>query len=275
MSDDELIHWSSRGYPEPIARISRRIAPGWWNKIETGRGWWPLLARLDASLAALDPDYTLHGVASKSGALNYLAVSTRESSEFDDILWAGMLAASRSCEVCGSPGTRRDDRRDRVQILCERHSRSLSNDEKRALLETGVPEIAFIEAGNRAGAAHAAASAAFTAAIARTHLTEREVSALLQVDVATVHELFRAGELAGAERELRVVYPRWQFTGDGRILRGLARVLARFPDRYTWFEIRSVMLRPDEDLAMSPRDWLAADLPISPVTALLLGLNYT
>lgn len=272
---DGLIRWGRRGYPEPIARISRRIAPGWWNRIETSRGWWPLLARLDASLAEIDHAYTLNGVASKEGVLRYLATSSTESIRFDDVLWAGMLEASRTCEVCGELGARAVRGEGRAEVLCDVHARPLSDAEASALLASGVPQRVFSEEGARIGAEHKALSDAFIDAIARTHMTESEVAAQMRTNVDTVRRLFREGELAGAERDGRVAYPRWQLTVEGHPLPSLRRVLARFPDRYTWFEVRAAMLRPEEEFGdLSPKQWLERGMPISPVTALLLGLNY-
>lgn len=54
-----------------LERILRRIPDGWGRWISCGPGWYPILARLDAQLAAIDPDYVVHQAKEKFGGLRY------------------------------------------------------------------------------------------------------------------------------------------------------------------------------------------------------------
>ena len=56
-----------------LERILRRIPDGWGRWISCGPGWYPILARLDTQLAAIDPAYVVHQVKEKFGGLRYYA----------------------------------------------------------------------------------------------------------------------------------------------------------------------------------------------------------
>lgn len=56
-------------YAEALRRILVRIPDGWGRWIRCERGWYPLLAELDADLAVLLPRYEIHQVKEKFGGL--------------------------------------------------------------------------------------------------------------------------------------------------------------------------------------------------------------
>jgi len=118
-----------------------------------------------------------------------------------------------------------------------------------------------------------------TAARARLtaeHLDAFEVADLLELGVPEVNWLFIRGDLAGAERDGKVAYPRSQFTDDDHRLPGLHTVLAAFPASYGALDVQTVMTSPMEELdGKSPREWLNDKLPIDRVVELLCELTLT
>ena len=92
---------------DALTRLLLRIPDGWGRWISCDRGWYPLIVRLDAQLAALDPEYTVHQVKEKFGGLRFYM-----SSEADPDVQEAMRAlideaeqaSVRICEDCGSAG---------------------------------------------------------------------------------------------------------------------------------------------------------------------------
>lgn len=56
-----------------LERMLRRIPDGWGRWISCGRGWYPILARLEQQISALAPDWELHQVKEKYGTLRFYA----------------------------------------------------------------------------------------------------------------------------------------------------------------------------------------------------------
>jgi hypothetical protein len=56
-------------YADALRRMLVRIPDGWGRWIRCERGWYPLLAELDADLAALLPRYEIYQVKEKFGGL--------------------------------------------------------------------------------------------------------------------------------------------------------------------------------------------------------------
>lgn len=76
--------------------------------VTVGEGWHPLLRKLDADLAAIDPAYHLGGVKEKYGMLSVHADPvTRgvDGGKFYDLIEAAEQASGETCERCGQPGT--------------------------------------------------------------------------------------------------------------------------------------------------------------------------
>jgi hypothetical protein len=276
MTDDdcELINWTEWGLPPALEQIRRRILPGCWNRLEVRQGWWPLLARLDRQLAAVDDAYALTEVSARDGVLRYGALSDTQNIEFDDAIWEAMSLATRTCQVCGLPGKRHRGGPFGHITLCPDHSQPLTSGEIAMPDADGIPR-AFTAPDHRDAGAGIAASKAFFDMIAGTHLDEDEVAFRLGKSIDDVREMFARGELTGANREHLVVYPRWQFDTDDDILPGLQRVLRTAPERWDAITLRSIMLRPSEDLeGDSPRDWLLKGLPAAAVTAYLIAVSH-
>ncbi|OBB81462.1 hypothetical protein A5760_16365 [Mycobacterium colombiense] len=78
-------------YAEALERILRRIPDGWGRWISHDAGWYPIVANLDERLAAIDPDYVVHQVKEKFGALRYYSapsddLSTALQQAFPDVI---------------------------------------------------------------------------------------------------------------------------------------------------------------------------------------------
>jgi hypothetical protein len=92
---------------DALTRLLLRIPDGWGRWIGCSRGWYPLIVRLDAQLAALDPEYTVHQVKEKFGGLRFYIGSEADpdvQEEMRALIDEAERASERICEVCGSGG---------------------------------------------------------------------------------------------------------------------------------------------------------------------------
>ncbi|SHX65586.1 Uncharacterised protein [Mycobacteroides abscessus subsp. abscessus] len=85
-----------------MAAVRSRFAMGMGSRLDVQRGWWPLVAELDAALAEADPRVQYTGITQKFGGLRvHLAEVNRE-------LWPlirdAEAKALRTCERCGGRG---------------------------------------------------------------------------------------------------------------------------------------------------------------------------
>lgn len=118
-------------YPPELRGLLARIAPGWPEQLEIGAGWYPLLARLDATLSVIAPSYIVQQVKSKFGALSFYADPSDDPSNFDqaftDAVRAAEWESTETCEVCGAPA-RQYVIRMWVSTLCQRHAAEARGD---------------------------------------------------------------------------------------------------------------------------------------------------
>lgn len=118
-------------YPSELHCLLKRIAPGWPELLEVGVGWYPLLARLDATLSVIAPDYVVQQVKSKFGTLCFYADPSDGPSNFDQVFTDAVRAAewesTETCEVCGAPA-RQYVIRMWVSTLCQHHVSEASGD---------------------------------------------------------------------------------------------------------------------------------------------------
>ncbi|WP_435742477.1 hypothetical protein [Microbacterium sp. PMB16] len=112
-------------YPPELHGLLKRVAPGWPELLEVRAGWHPLLARLDATLSVIAPNYVVQQVKSKFGALCFYADPSDDLSNFDgafaDAVRAAEWESIETCEVCGAPA-RQYVIRMWVSTLCECHA---------------------------------------------------------------------------------------------------------------------------------------------------------
>ena len=90
-------------YAAGLEAILRRIPDGWGRWIGCGRGWYPIIVKLDERLAAIDPDYEVMQVKEKFGTLRYYCTGDGEEAVFNLIMEAEQQSAV-TCELCGTPG---------------------------------------------------------------------------------------------------------------------------------------------------------------------------
>lgn len=91
--------------------------------VECSEGWWPLIADLDAELAAVVPEYRVLQVKEKFGALRFYydlpSDAPREVWEkVQSIVQKYEILSTTVCEECGGDGRLRDDRA-WIRTLCD------------------------------------------------------------------------------------------------------------------------------------------------------------
>lgn len=93
-------------YPSELNGLLDCFAPGWSPTLDVGPGWYPLLARLDAQLRTIAPDYVVQQCKSKFGALSFYADPSREpgdyNEEFNEAILAAEWESTKTCEECGA-----------------------------------------------------------------------------------------------------------------------------------------------------------------------------
>lgn len=106
---------------DALTRLLLRIPDGWGRWISCSRGWYPLIVRLDAQLAALDPGYTVHQVKEKFGELRFYMTSEADTdiqAEMHALIEEAEQASMRICEDCGSDGELSRSARGWYRTLC-------------------------------------------------------------------------------------------------------------------------------------------------------------
>jgi hypothetical protein len=106
-------------YRDALVSIMVRIPDRWGRWVSCRKGWYPLIAELDARLAELDPDYEVHQVKEKFGTLEYYCHTDRYSvrDEFNRLIQEAGKSSATICEECGQPG-RVHVRMQYYQTLC-------------------------------------------------------------------------------------------------------------------------------------------------------------
>ncbi len=125
----------------------------------------------------------------------------------------------------------------------------------------------------------ARAAATYTALLA-TSLSVAETAALLGVQSSRVRQRLAARTLYGIKEPGGWRVPRFQFDGPN-LLPGIARVLPRLDPGihpvavYNWFTTPDpdLVVGDDEDIQVSPREWLRSGRPAQPVADLASALG--
>lgn len=105
--------------------INRRIAEDERAYSGVGRGWFPLLERLDADLAALIPDYKVAQVKEKFGGLRFYVDYPENSDPVAQerarlLICEAQNASLEICDECGEVGKPRPGRW--LVIRCDQHA---------------------------------------------------------------------------------------------------------------------------------------------------------
>lgn len=141
-----VLTWAGHGYPPGLGGLLSRGHASGIRTLDVGRGWWPLLVRLDDQLARIDPVYTVIRLRSVDGRLRFEAESSQPiwfRPVFGQIIRAAQQRAARTCERCGRNGRRRDGEGTRATVLCDAHARPLTDEEVTFALAGGVPPEIF------------------------------------------------------------------------------------------------------------------------------------
>lgn len=115
-------------YPPAIQKMVARIDPGWPSLIDVNPGWFPLLERLDVTLAELAPNYRVQQVKSKFGSLSFSASPSNDpydyNEAFNDAIRTVEWASIEVCEICGAQA-RQYVIRMWVWTVCDKHADEL------------------------------------------------------------------------------------------------------------------------------------------------------
>lgn len=87
-----------------IVELLTRIPEGWGRWISCDAGWYPLITALGADLRLIDPDYVVHQIKEKFGALRFYAETVLEGERgerFDALIESAEATSVHICERCG------------------------------------------------------------------------------------------------------------------------------------------------------------------------------
>jgi hypothetical protein len=99
-----------------------------------GKGWWPLVRKLEEELNAIDPNFELVQVKEKFGSLRYYVgmVSANHDADkenageklerFHALIADAENESDHVCEVCGKTGETSAGRYGWLKTLCEEHT---------------------------------------------------------------------------------------------------------------------------------------------------------
>lgn len=274
--DAAFVGWVGDGYPAELAPLmTRLVSSGIWT-LSVNQGWWPLVKRLDADIAGLAPHYRFAQLSEDLGVLDVHVAEGDVTNDIEDLIWAAQAESTRTCEVCADRAWlyRQGDW---LITLCVDHARArgarpartdgdiaeavprLTDREMAFAISAGVPASAFTAAERRKNEAYARASEEADEAEMSSWLSHAEVSRLMGISAADVHQSRKRGALhAGRKGDGRYMYPRWQFDQQNRPLRGLPEVLAAARDEDP-FIINSLVTAPSEALeGLSIVQWLTS-----------------
>lgn len=145
--------------------------------------------------------------------------------------------------------------------------------------QAGVPTTDLDPDSDRAKSAQLAVASGQAAAaeqFRKSALTTNEVAALLGRAPSHVRRSHLQGDLYAVKDGRANLFPRWQFTDDGRVVNGLRRIIGLFPDDFHPLDIAALMTTPADELSgRSPVEWLAGGGQVEPVASLVEALNFT
>lgn len=99
-----------------------------------GKGWYDLVFRLDAKIAAICPDYALDQVKEKFAGLRFYiaklpdSVSEEDKERIYNLIHIAESESHSICDVCGGAGTPRFVDDSFLATRCEKHSDAMNYD---------------------------------------------------------------------------------------------------------------------------------------------------
>lgn len=114
------IHIDDDGFPP---QIQKRMKAGMGCHSGIGKGWLPIVEKLDADLAELVPDYTIDQIKQKLGGLRYYTGSVPKDvqQQVYQLITDAEILAEETCEVCGELGSRHVVK-GYIQTKCKEHT---------------------------------------------------------------------------------------------------------------------------------------------------------
>ncbi|WP_150954642.1 hypothetical protein [Microbacterium testaceum] len=261
--------------------------------LAVNQGWWPLLRRVDAQIAALEPRYRVVRLGAELGVLDLAVHPDDLSEEVENLVDEAQYESTRTCEICADRG-RAYRQGDWLITLCTDHARARgarpartdadisdavpkpTDRELAFALSAGIPASAFAAQARRENEIYLQISADADEAEMASWLSTAGVARLAGLTSAEVSGLRRRGELfAGRRRTGRYAFPRWQFDMQNRPLVGLRAVLAALGDEDP-ISVSIMMTTPLEGLdGLAPVQWLARERRVQAVTQLMDEWQWT
>ena len=105
-----------------LAPILARIPEHWGKYVDCGKGWWPILVKLDQDIAKLAPDYTIAQVKEKFGGLRFYIdklPGVLNANPVWDLIEAAEAESLATCEYCGAEPAKSYVRHGWIGTLCE------------------------------------------------------------------------------------------------------------------------------------------------------------
>jgi len=102
-------------FPEDI---QKRLKAGMGCGASIGKGWLPIVIRLNEALGRIYPDYKIDQIKEKFGGLRYYVSGAGQ--EAHDVIAAAEEEAARTCDICGEPGELR--RGGWLVTRCDKHA---------------------------------------------------------------------------------------------------------------------------------------------------------
>lgn len=94
-----------------LDELRGRIPEGWGKWVSCEPGWYPLILELNNSLSNIDPDYQVHQIKEKWGALVFyfrpmgLTLTGEQIRQMDALVADAEKRSTRICEICGESGS--------------------------------------------------------------------------------------------------------------------------------------------------------------------------
>lgn len=209
---------------------------------------------------------------------------TAEAPALDDViasLATSVQAATRLSGVAERLHVSSEDTLTALEMLAsstpagaEGPASTLTLDEERALREAGSLREELPPLAQRASLG----TAMQRLVLVTDALSVKQAAATLEVSEGRIRQRLAARTLFGVQAAQGWRLPRFQFTQDGQLLRGLDRVLPALPADVHPVVVTSFLARPHEDLLVgaeptSPAAWLEGGGDIDAVVTLAASLH--
>ncbi len=98
--DAALVYWVGDGCPVALLPLVARLERSGIVTLNVGRGWWPLLKRLDHDIAALAPGYRIGRLGEDGGVLDFVMRPVDVGDDLEALVSEAQSESTRTCEIC-------------------------------------------------------------------------------------------------------------------------------------------------------------------------------